>query len=187
MSAFFLAFLAALALTGAGREGVRVARLAAALGPGAGLFAGIAVSTLATTALAAWAGALLAPSLAPAARGMFVALALAVAAVELLVLRAPPQPAEPTRSTGAILLVLLASQLTDSTRLVIAALALATGDPWLAGAGGAAGSGAALVAAALAGPAWEQRLPLRLMSRGLSAILLLVALAMAAQARGLIG
>lgn len=190
MPAFFLAFLAALSLTAAGREGVRSARLSAGFAPPAGappgLLLALWLSAIATSALAAWAGALLAPQLPGAARQMFVALALLVAAVELVLLRAPRAPAEPTRSMGAILLVLLASQLTDSTRLVVAALALATGEPLLAAAGGALGSGAALTLAALGGASWEKRLPLRPLAIALAAALLLAAAVIGLAARGLL-
>ncbi len=190
MPAFFLAFLAALALTATGREGVRAARLSAGIAPPAGappgLLLALWLSAIATSALAAWAGALLAPQLPGAARQMFVALALVVAAVELVLLRAPPAPAEPTRSLGAVLLVFLASQLTDSTRLVVAALALATGEPLLAAAGGALGSGAALTLAALGGASWEKRLPLRALAIALAAALLLAAAVIGLAARGLL-
>jgi hypothetical protein len=78
MPAFFLAFLAALLLTAAGREGVRAARLsagfAAPAGAPPGLLLALWLSAIASSALAAWAGALLAPQLPGAARQMFVAL-----------------------------------------------------------------------------------------------------------------
>ncbi|MFC3101926.1 TMEM165/GDT1 family protein [Altererythrobacter lauratis] len=181
MTAFFLSFLAALLLGAAGRDGVRVARLAAgsgpatALGAAPGLVLAIWLSAFAASTLAAGAGAWLAPQMPAAARPMFVALALGVAALELAVRKAPRAPAEPTRSTGAILIVLVAAQITDSARFVIAALALLTQEPWLVAAGGTLGSGVALTLAALAGSEWERRLPLRIMAWALAVLLLLAA------------
>lgn len=187
MPALFLSLLACLLLTLAGREQVRVARLSATLGPGTGLFVAIWLSAIATSALAAWAATLLAPAMPPAARHMFVALALGLAAIELAVLRPGKPPREPTRSTGAILLVLLAGQLTDSARLLVAALVLATGDPVFAAVGGALGSGLALSVAVLAGAQWERHVPRRRLALGLAVVLLLAALVIGLQVRGIIG
>ncbi len=186
MPAMFLSFLACLLLVAAGRDQVRVARLAAVLGPGPGLLAAIWLSAIASSVAVASVAAFLDPGLPPAVRRMFVALVLALAAFELLVRRAPPAPAEPTRSTGAILIVLLAAQLTDSARLLVLAVALATGDVWLAATGGAFGSGLALTVAALVGAGWEQRIPLRPLALGVAAALLLAALVIGLLARGLI-
>ena len=187
MPALFLSFLACLLLTAAGRDQVRVARLSAKLGPGMGLLVAIWLGALVASFAAASVGSYLATELPSAARQMFVALVLALAAFELVVLRAPPAPAEPTRSTGAILLVLLVAQLTDSARLLVLAIALATGDPWLAAAGGTLGSGAALTIATLAGGEWETRVPLRPVALGLAAVLLVAAVVIGLFARGLIG
>lgn len=190
MTAFFLSFLGALLLGAAGRDGVRVARLSAGSGPATGLGAApglmlaIWLSALAASALAAWVGAWLAPQMPLAAREMLVALALGLAAVELLVLKPGRAPAEPTRSTGAILIVLAGAQVTDSARLVIAALAVLTREPWLVAAGGTLGSGAALTLAAMAGGEWERRISLRALSIGLAALLLLAALIIGFSVRG---
>ncbi|MFC3096832.1 hypothetical protein [Alteraurantiacibacter palmitatis] len=192
MTAFFLSFLAALLLGAAGRDGVRVARLSAgsgpatALGAAPGLVLAIWFSALAASALAAGAGAWLAPQMPGPARTMFVAMALGVAALELAVRKAPRAPAEPTRSTGAILIVLAAAQITDSARFVIAALAVLTREPWLAAAGGTLGSGVALTLAALAGGEWERRLPLRAMALALAGLLLLAALMIDLSVRGVL-
>lgn len=187
MPALFLSLLACLLLTLCGRDQVRVARLSAMLGAGTGLFVAIWLSAMATSALAAWAATLLAPLMPPAARHMFVALSLGLAAAELIVLRPGKPPREPTRSAGAILLVLLAAQLTDSARLLVLALVLATGDPVFAAVGGALGSGAALSIAALAGAQWERRVPVRLLSHILAGVLLLGAIVIGLQVRGIFG
>ncbi len=187
MPAFFLALLLCFAVTLAGREQVRVARLANAVGSAAGLIAPIWLSVLAASALAAWLGNALAASLDGAAREMFLALVLGLTSVELALLKPKPAPKEPTRSAGAILLVQLAAQLSGATALLTGTIALTTSEPWLAGAGGALGSGAALTIGAMAGAEWERRAPIRAVALGLALVLLLAALVIALLARGIIG
>ena len=187
MPAFFLALLLCFAVTLAGREQVRVARLAAALGSSAGLIAAVWVSVLAASAVAAWLGHALAASMDGTAKAMFVALVLGLTAVELALLKPKPAPKEPTRSLGAIVLVQLAGQFTGPTALLTGTIALALAQPLLAGAGGAAGCGLALTLAALSGAEWERRVPLRAAALGLALLLLLAAMAIALTARGIIG
>ncbi len=187
MPAFFLALLLCFTVTLAGRDTVRVARLAAAMGPGAGHFAAIWISVAATSVLAAWLGRALAGSLDAGGKQMFVALVLGLTAVELALLKPRAAPREPTRSLGAITLVQLASQLTAAAPMITGTMVLATGDMWLAGTGGALGTGAALSLGVLAGADWEQRVPVRLLALSLSLLLLLAAFVMALLARGIIG
>lgn len=187
MPALFLALLtSALAMLG-GRSARLTAAMAEALGQGAGLLAAGWLGAIATSAAAAWAGALLAPEMAPAAKAMFVALALALAAIELLVARDRAVPIEPTRSLGAITLVLVVGQLTDAARFFVLALAVATGAPVLAAAGGALGSGAVLSAAWAMGGEWSVRLPVRAIRLGVGALFGLAATVVALSARGVIG
>jgi putative Ca2+/H+ antiporter (TMEM165/GDT1 family) len=186
MSGFFLALLACLALIVPGRDGVRVAQLAERLGPGAGLTMSIWLSVLASNALAGWLATLLAPAMPGQARLMFLAFALVLGALELVLRRNPRAPQEPTRSTGAILLVLLASQMTDGARLLVVAVALYTAQPAAAAAGGALASGAVLTLAMLAGGAWRSRLPFRLVGFGVAGLLLALGLYAGLVARGLI-
>lgn len=187
MPAFFLALLLCLAVTMAGREQVRVARLAAALGPALGLLLAIWLSVVAVSLLAAWLGRGLAPLLDGEARGLFTAMVLGLTAVELALLKPKFAPKEPTRSFGAIVLVQLASQLTGAAALLTGTMALVTGDMLQAAAGGALGSGLALTFAALAGAGWERRVPLRGVALGLAVVLLLAALVIALLTRGIIG
>lgn len=187
MPALFLTFLACLLVTMVGREQVRVARLAAAHGPGAPLIGAVWVSALLSSLFAAWLGSLMQPVLPGAAKQLFLAIAIAVAALETAFLRAGPGPAEPTRSTGATFLVLLGTQAADGTRFVVLALAAATGEPVLSGAGGAIGSGMALSVAVLAGSEWERKLPVRALAWAGGAILLLNAIVITASARGVFG
>jgi hypothetical protein len=187
MSAFFLALLAAALATLAGRESVRVSRLAAALGSGAGLLVACWMASALGMALAAWLGVGIAALLHPDAKALLVAMTLLVGAVELLVLRAPPIPAEPTRSFGAIALVLAAGQLTGSAGFIVFALAGQAGLPFLTAAGGVFGTGCVLTAAWVVGSEWERALPIGAMRLAGAGLLLLAACAVAISALGLVG
>jgi hypothetical protein len=187
LPSFFLALLAAAAATLGGREAVRVARLSGALGAGAGLMAAGWLACLVACALAAWLGARIAGELAPDARTMLVAIALLLAGLELAIMRPGRAPAEPTRSFGAIALVLAGAQLTAASGFLVFALAAAAATPWLAAAGGALGSGAVLTAAWSAGMEWEAKVPLRLLRYGVAALLLLAAVVTGLSARGVFG
>jgi hypothetical protein len=187
MPALFLALLtSALAMVG-GRTARVTGQISAALGGRVGLLLVCWLSAIATSALAAWAGVRLAPMMPPAGKAMFVAAALAVSGLELLFARARGDPAEPTRSLGAIALVLLAGQVTDAARFFVLALAAWTGAPALAAAGGALGSGAVLTAAWALGGAWDSRVPLRPIRLAVSGAFMLAAVIVALSARGLLG
>lgn len=176
MPAFFLTFVAVAAAMLAGRDAVRVARLRAALGWGGPLLATAVLAALAGGALAAWIADELAPIIPAAFKPLVVAVALGLAGLEVL-LRAPPdQPKEPTRSMGAITLVLLLGMVTDASGFTILAMAITTGEPLLAAVGGAFGAVVVLGAAILAGADWQQ-LPLPAMRRIVGAGLLLTATA----------
>ncbi len=187
MPSFFLALIAAAAATLGGREAVRVARLAAALGASTGLLVACWLGCVVACALSAWLGAGIAAQLGPDAKAMLVAIALLVAGIELAVLRPGRAPAEPTRSLGAILLVIGAAQLTAAAGFLVFALAGATALPWLAAAGGALGSGAVLTAAWSLGAEWEARLPLRAVRYAVAGVLVLAALVTGLSARGILG
>ncbi|MES2700359.1 MAG: hypothetical protein V4647_12195 [Pseudomonadota bacterium] len=187
MSGFFLALMACLAVLLPGRECVRVAQLAARLGAGTGLLAALAVSAVASSAIAAWAGTLLAPAMPGPARQMLVALALVLGAAELAWRAAPRPPAEPTHSAGAMLVVLLASQLTDGARLLVFALAIATAAPVTVALGGTLASVVALTAAALAGSHWPDAARLRPLSWIVAAVLAVFGVVTGMMARGLFG
>ena len=185
MPSFFLALVAAALASLGGREAVRVARLSAALGGGGALLVAGWLACAFACMLAARLGAGIAGELAPEAKAMLVAIALLLAGLELLVLRPGRAPAEPTRSFGAVLLVLGAAQLTAAAGFLVFALAGATGAPWLAAAGGALGSGAAFTAAWSMGAEWEVRMPLGLLRYGVAGLLLAAALVTGLSARGL--
>jgi hypothetical protein len=188
MPALFLALLTSALAMLAARPTLQTARLAAALGSSAGLLVACWTTAIATSALAGWGGAWLSPQMASAAaKGMFVAFALALSGIELLFLRSRAKPGEPTRSLGAMLIVLAAEQVTDAARFFVLALSVATAGPVLAAAGGALGSGAVLTAAWAVGGAWERRLPLTAIRFGVGGLFLLAAAVVGLSARGVIG
>ncbi len=176
MYAFFLSFAACLMATMAGREQLRVARLASVLGARAGLLVAVGISVAVTSAISAWAGTLLLPVLPDSARSTVIATALLLASLQLAVLRAKPAPKEPTWSFGAILMVLTAAQICDAPRLLMLAILLQTGDVIPVAAGGALGSGLALLAGCCTGDQWELRVPHRIFSRAVAALLLITGL-----------
>ena len=176
MTAFFLTFLCVALAMVAGREAVRVARFAAAGASSIVLVALAAIVAIVACAIAAWLAGTFAPLLSAEQKGWFVAAALVLAGLEVLLLDAPAAPREPTRSLGALSLVLLAGVLADASGLLVLSLAVATGAPVLAAAGGAIGAGGVLAFAAIAGRDWE-RLPRRLLRPVVGGLLLAAALA----------
>lgn len=186
MPAFLLALVAVALVSVGGRDQLLVARLAQRLGRSGALLVLAGLVALATAAAMAWAGALVAARLGPNARTMLVALALLLAAAELAWQRADRAPAEPTRSLGAIGVVLLARQLGDAARLAVFAFAAAFAAPVYAAAGGALGGMAALAAGwAMAGEI--ERWPLARLRQGLALVVGAVAIVLGLKARGLIG
>jgi len=181
MPAFLLAFLVCALAIAAGRESVRVARLAAAHKGSLVLIPAILGAAFAQAAIAASLAGELGKMLTPDTRPLIVAIALALAGAEVLVLRAPRQPREPTPSIGATALVLFAELVTGAAGLLVIGLSVATGYPVLAGAGGALAALAALGAAMLAREDWE-KLPLRAMRLAGGGVLLLAGLATALKA-----
>lgn len=187
MPALFLTLVTTALAMASGRSALLVARLSGRFGGGLGLLALCWITAAATAAIAAWAGSLLAPMMPPAGKTMFAAAALALAALEVLIARPGRAPAEPTRSFGAIALVLFAGQLTDAARFLVLALAVATGEPVFAAVGGALGSGLVLTAGWALGASWEKRVFLRTVRFAAAALFGIAAALTALAARGIIG
>ncbi len=183
MSGLLFAFLATL-LAGIGaRDLLTVAGIAARQGQRPGLIMVAIATSIATATAAAWGGALLAPLMGGDARLIFAALALAFAGGEMLVLTARRMPDEPTRSLGATAIVLAAHQLTDASRFLIFAIAVATRAPISAGLGGALGGAAVVLAGWLA----AENLPARqlaMIRRPVGGGLLILAAVLAMKAMG---
>ncbi len=171
----------------AGREAVRVGRLSAALGARAGLLTACWLACALGSGLAAWLGSRIAAQLVPDAKAILVAIALLLAAGELALLRPGRVPAEPTRSFGAIVLVLGAAQLTSAAGFLVLALAAAMPVPELVVLGGTIGTGSVLTAAWSAGIGWETRVPLRPLRWSVAGLLLIAGLVTGLSARGLLG
>jgi len=166
---------------------VRVAQLSGALGQGAALLLAGWLACLIACGMAAWLGAGIAVQLFPQAKTMMIAIALVLAGLELLVLRPGSAPSEPTRSFGAILIVLSAAQVTGAAAFLVFALAAATAAPWLAAAGGALGGAAVLSAAWAMGDAWEAQLPLKAVRYSVAVPLLFAAIVTGLSVRGILG
>ena len=147
----------------AGREAVRVARFSAAGASAPALLVLITLVAIGACALAAWLAGEFAPLFTPRQQSWFVAAALVFAGLEVIFLDAPPAPKEPTRSLGALGIVLFAGVLADASGLVILSLAVATAEPVLVAIGAALAVIIVTGFAALAGEDWHKlpRVPLR--------------------------
>ncbi len=183
MDGFLLALLLVFALALGGRDQWLVAQLADALERSAPLLViGVMTATI-SAAVMAWVGAEFAALLPRRAAQMLVAFALGLAALELAwpVRVKPPQ--EPTRSLGAIAIVLLARQIGDGARFVVFALAAWANLPAATGLGGALGGAAAVALGWGVGAAGLARWPLRPLRLGLAAGLIVAALLIGLNAR----
>ncbi len=155
MTTFFLTFLAVALGMVSGREAVRVSRISAAGAGGPALFGVIVVCAIGACAAAAALAGAFADLLTAQQKAWFVAAALMLAAAEITFLDAPEAPTEPTRSLGAIGIVLFAGILADASGLLVLSFSVAGGSPMLAGAGGALAALGTLAFAAFAGDDWE--------------------------------
>ena len=186
MPSFFLALLGAALASFAGRDQRLVAQLSAKLGASGVLLAVAWISAIATTSLAAVAGVAVATILPPAAKTMLAAIALVLGGLELAWPWKVREPAEPTRSMLAILIVLASQQIGDGVRFLVLAVAVATGNPLLAAVGGALGSGAVLTVGWATGRELERALPLRTLRLCAAGLLVVTGIIIGLSARGLI-
>jgi Ca2+/H+ antiporter, TMEM165/GDT1 family len=174
MTGFLFALIAVMLASIGARDQILVASLAARFGQRPALLVLAIVLSTATAAFAGWVSIEVAPMLNPDARMLFAAIALAFGGAESLVLSPGRKPQEPTRSLAATAIVLLSHQAIDAARFLIFALAVATGAPLPAGAGGAIG-GAIMLGAAWAAPELFDWRRLRWVRRTIGVILLLAA------------
>ncbi|MGB3471067.1 MAG: hypothetical protein WBA51_09625 [Erythrobacter sp.] len=189
-SFMFCLMLVALIALG-GREQMLVAQLSDTLAdrtdgdvrrPMPLLVLGIACAC-ATAAVMAYAGMTIADILPQRAAQMLVAFALAIAAFELAWPAKVKRAAEPTRSLGAIGLVLLWRQLGDAARFVVFAFAAEATYPLTAFVGGALGGAVAVLAGWSMGAAQLARFPLRYVRLALGVALFLTAIFIGLNAR----
>lgn len=187
MTSLLFAMVASFLTAQGARDQLLVARLAERLGASASLLVLGLVTSAASAFCAAWFGARLAQTMSESAATMFVAIALLLAAFECAWPNREKAPQEPTRSLGAIAIVLFARQLTDASRFLVAAFAVVFAGWPLAGLGGALGGGAAVALGWTMAGAFERKLPLRGLRLVLAAILFLLAVLTGLTARGIIG
>ncbi|MEQ8412656.1 MAG: hypothetical protein RIB52_14000 [Erythrobacter sp.] len=183
MDSFLLTLLLVFAIALGGRDQLIVAQLSDALGRSAPLLALGLACAAASAGLMAWAGAGLAAILPQRAAEMLVAFALAIAAAELAWPAKVKRPAEPTRSVGAIGIVLLARQVGDAARFAVFAFAAEAVYPVVTVIGGTLGGGAAIALGWLAGAERLARFPLRVIRLVLAALLFVTALFIGLNAR----
>ena len=187
MSALLFALVGSF-ITGVGaRDQMLVARLRLALEPSTGLLGTAMLSAVATAAIAAWIGAELSRLMSASAATMFLAFALLAGAFELAWPNRVARPEEPTRSLGAIFIVLFARQMSDASRFVILALAVAQASPMLAGLGGAIAGSASVTIGWAMGDELERTVPLRTLRVSSAIVLAIAAILIGLSARGLIG
>ncbi len=183
MDSFLFALLLVSALALGGRDQLLVAQWSDALGHSTPLLlTAIATSALAAGAMA-WIGAEFAAMLPRRAGQMLVAFALGIAAFELALPVRQKQPQEPTRSLGAIGIVLLARQVGDAARFAVFALAAWSVVPQAAGLGGALAGAWAVTLGWGIGAERLARWPLRTVRLVLAACLLIAALFIGLNAR----
>lgn len=187
MTAFLFALLAAVAAGLGARDQMLVGTLRDQLGQSGGLLlTGLTTATLAAI-IAAWCGALIGSTMSIDASTMFIAIAMLVAAIECAL---PPRriaPREPTRSLGAIGIVLFARQLTDAARFLVLAVAAAYAAPQMAAFGGAVGGMAIVAMGWMIGHDGLEKLPIRTIRHFVAIFLFLVAVTTGLSARGIIG
>ena len=174
MSGFLFALLASVIVGIGARDQALVAALSERQGARPSVLVVAVLSASASAAAATWAGVQVTPLLAPAARTMLVAMVLALAALELLVMRPLRTPTEPTESLFAFGAVLLAQQVTDAARFVIFALAAGSLLPAATALGGAIGGSVTVLAGWLLAGQLRQW-PLAMVRRGLGLVLLGIA------------
>ncbi|MFO1255429.1 MAG: hypothetical protein U1E37_07135 [Sphingomonadaceae bacterium] len=174
MAGFLFALLASVVVGIGARDQALVAGLAKRQGARSVVLVLALLCASASAGAATWAGVKAAPLLVPAGKAMLVALVLAAAGIELLLVRPLRDPAEPTESLFAFGAVLLAQQLTDAARLVIFALAAASTLPAATALGGAIGCSLTIAAGWLF-PAELRQWPLGAVRRGLGVALLAIA------------
>jgi putative Ca2+/H+ antiporter (TMEM165/GDT1 family) len=173
---FLLSLLLTCALALGGRDQWLVARWSDALGQSKALLLVAILCAGLSAAAMAWIGSGFAALLPRRAAQMLVAFALALAAIELAWPVRPKTPQEPTRSLGAIGIVLLARQIGDGARFAVFALAAWAILPAAVAVGGALGGGAAVALGWSVGATKLARWPLRIIRGGLAACLIVAAL-----------
>ena len=183
MDSFLWTFVLVFAIALGGREQLLIAQFSQNLQKSWALLFTAAVCAVASAALLASAGALMAAILPQRAAEMLMAFALGFAAIELFWPVRVRTMREPTRSLIAIGTVLFARQAMDAARFVIFAFAAEAIAPVHAFAGGALGGIAAAALGWALGASRLARFPLRAARIAMGSVLLLAALLIGLNAR----
>lgn len=186
MSALFFALLTSFLVGFGGKDQRLVAHLREGFGPSLPLLIVAILSSCLSAGVAVWFGGMLGRDMSEDAATMFVAIALLLAGVELLLPMRSRLPAEPTRSAPATFLALFAGQLTDAARFVIVALAIVLPAPIVLGIGGALGGAAAVTLAWSAPALFRDAGRVRRVRLGLAVPILMFAVWAALRARGIV-
>jgi hypothetical protein len=183
VDSFLLALLLVFALALGARDQWLVAQWSDALGRSVPLLVvGMACAAL-SAALMALLGEGFAARLPTRAAQMLVSFALAIAAFELAWPVKHKAPREPTRSLGAIAIVLAARQVGDAGRFAVFALAVWAHLPATAALGGAMGGAGAIALGWAVGAEGLARWPLPMLRRMLALTLFVAALFIGLNAR----
>lgn len=185
MGAFYLTLIAVLFSGLAARDQMTIAALTRRQGQRSGVLVTALIVAALTSAAAAYVSGEVLRTLPPPARGILAAIVVAFAGLESLILSPRKEPREPTHSLGALAIVLLASQVTDSARFTLFGIAVGTAAPLAAGLGGGL-AGLVLVTMAWAFPQAFLGRPVRMIRRAVGALLLLAAITMFLARRGLL-
>jgi hypothetical protein len=177
---FFIAMVSAACATLAGRDAVRVARLSARLGAGGALLVACWVASAFSIGIAGFIGALVGAQIGQSMAIPIAGVVLILAAISTHILRPAPVPREPTRSFGAIVLVMGTSQLAAGSSLINLAVSAISAQPGAVIAGGILGSGAVLSFACKMGQSWETTIPIVGLRWSIGALLLGVAIGLIA-------
>lgn len=157
MIGFVTAFTATLLLGLGGRDQILTGGLTAKLGRRGSLLAVGSIISALTVSAAAWLASLVTAQTGIEDTAPFALLATGSAGLEMAIIQLRRLPAEPTRSLGAMTLVLLVFQAADAVRLATFALVLTAN----AAAPTAAGAALGGITALAAGWALGEKLPAR--------------------------
>lgn len=183
MDSFLYCIVLVFAVGLGGRDQMLVARLSSGLEQSPLLLGLGCLCAFISAGVMAFAGATMAEILPARAADMLVAFALAIAAFELFwPIRMKPMD-EPTRSLGAIGIVLLARQVGDAARFIVFAIAAEATYPLVAFIGGGLGGAAVIGMGWMIGAQLETNFPLRTLRLIFGGCLIVAALLIGLNAR----
>lgn len=183
MDSFLFCILLVFTIGLGGRDQLLVARLSDGLEQSLFLLGVGVLCAFLSAGVMAFAGATMAEILPPRAADMLVAFALGLAALELLWPVRLKRMDEPTRSFGAIGIVLLARQVGDAARFIVFAFAAEATYPVVTFIGGGLGGAAAIGLGWMIGTQLDGKFPLRMVRLTFGGCLIIAALVIGLNAR----